>query len=171
MDGQRIVNGELPYPDFIQFTPPGPSLYGLRGVGILLVLLAHSTGTTNFPQRLWFLEELGELGVLVFFVISEFLITTLHLRERAETGEISLRKFYIRRILRIFPVSIFLYRSRRALERFRSGSALSTRPGFRSRLLDGLPQQLCFDLRTLLVPYCRGAILSFVATPCCRSGI
>ena len=84
-----------------------PSLDGLRGVSILLVLLAHSTGATNFPQRLWFLEELGELGVLIFFVISGFLITTLLMKEKAETGEISLRRFYIRRILRIFPVAYF----------------------------------------------------------------
>jgi peptidoglycan/LPS O-acetylase OafA/YrhL len=68
-----------------------PSLDGLRGVSILLVLLAHSTGATNFPQRLWFLEELGEFGVLVFFVISGFLITTLLMRERAAAEEISLR--------------------------------------------------------------------------------
>lgn len=82
-----------------------PSLDGLRGVSILLVLLAHSTGASNFPQPLWFLEELGELGVLIFFVISGFLITTLLIREKTETGEISLRRFYIRRILRIFPVA------------------------------------------------------------------
>jgi peptidoglycan/LPS O-acetylase OafA/YrhL len=82
-----------------------PSLDGLRGVSILLVLLAHSTEATNFPQGLWFLGELGELGVLIFFVISGFLITTLLMREKAETREISLRRFYIRRILRIFPVA------------------------------------------------------------------
>ena len=84
-----------------------PSLDGLRGVSILLVLVAHSTLASNFPHGLQFLAGLGDLGVLVFFVISGYLITTLLMREKAETGEISLRNFYMRRILRIFPVAYF----------------------------------------------------------------
>jgi peptidoglycan/LPS O-acetylase OafA/YrhL len=38
-------------------------------------------------------------------VISGFLITTLLLKERTRKGYISLKKFYIRRVLRIFPVA------------------------------------------------------------------
>ena len=45
----------------------------------------------------------GTLGVQVFFVISGYLITTLLVSERAATGSISLRLFYVRRTLRIFP--------------------------------------------------------------------
>jgi len=45
----------------------------------------------------------GDLGVTAFFVISGFLITWLLLREYERTGEVSLRSFYIRRVLRIFP--------------------------------------------------------------------
>ena len=45
----------------------------------------------------------GGLGVLMFFVLSGFLITWLLLRENDEIGSVSLRKFYIRRSLRIFP--------------------------------------------------------------------
>jgi len=84
-----------------------PSLDGLRGVSILLVLLSHSTLAVNFPQRLRYLGGLGRLGVIIFFVISGFLITTLLMREKAKTGQISLRDFYIRRVLRIFPVAYF----------------------------------------------------------------
>jgi peptidoglycan/LPS O-acetylase OafA/YrhL len=46
----------------------------------------------------------GNLGVHFFFVISGFLITHLLLQEYHQTGGISLRRFYIRRALRIMPV-------------------------------------------------------------------
>lgn len=53
----------------------------------------------------WFgLTLLGELGVRIFFVISGFLITHLLLQERARSGKIDKRSFYLRRIFRIFPV-------------------------------------------------------------------
>ena len=45
----------------------------------------------------------GGEGVLMFFVLSGFLITWLLLRENDEFGSVSLRKFYLRRSLRIFP--------------------------------------------------------------------
>jgi peptidoglycan/LPS O-acetylase OafA/YrhL len=45
----------------------------------------------------------GTHGVTVFFVISGYLITTLLLREFDQTGRISLRRFYFRRTMRIFP--------------------------------------------------------------------
>jgi peptidoglycan/LPS O-acetylase OafA/YrhL len=79
-----------------------PSLDGLRAISIMLVLTSHSIlGTHSFAFRLLFLH--ADLGVRVFFVISGFLITTLLLNERAESGGISLRLFYIRRTLRILP--------------------------------------------------------------------
>lgn len=46
----------------------------------------------------------GSLGVRFFFVISGFLITYLLLKEHLESGDISLRRFYARRALRILPV-------------------------------------------------------------------
>lgn len=45
----------------------------------------------------------ASFGVLTFFVISGFLITFLLLKERQKTGTISLKQFYVRRSLRIFP--------------------------------------------------------------------
>jgi len=50
----------------------------------------------------------GRFGVNIFFVISGFIITTLLLQEEKRAGEISLRNFYIRRTLRIFPAYYFL---------------------------------------------------------------
>jgi peptidoglycan/LPS O-acetylase OafA/YrhL len=68
----------------------------------MLVLTSHSIlGTHSFAFRLLFLH--ADLGVRVFFVISGFLITTLLQNERAKSGGISLRLFYIRRTLRILP--------------------------------------------------------------------
>jgi peptidoglycan/LPS O-acetylase OafA/YrhL len=79
-----------------------PSLDGLRAVSIILVIASHAIqGTHSFVFRLFFLHS--DLGVRVFFIISGFLITSLLLRERAETGRISLPLFYIRRTLRILP--------------------------------------------------------------------
>jgi len=43
------------------------------------------------------------LGVRLFFVLSGYLITSLLLQEHAKRGTISLRAFYLRRVLRIFP--------------------------------------------------------------------
>jgi peptidoglycan/LPS O-acetylase OafA/YrhL len=45
----------------------------------------------------------GELGVMMFFVLSGFLITRILLMEYLKSGTISLREFYRRRTLRIFP--------------------------------------------------------------------
>ena len=79
-----------------------PSLDGFRGISIILVILSHIVYKSTNP----FLEIFsGYFGVTIFFVISGYLITSLLLKERAKNGSISLRKFYIRRALRIIPVS------------------------------------------------------------------
>jgi peptidoglycan/LPS O-acetylase OafA/YrhL len=82
-----------------------PSLDGLRALSILLVLLAHVSGTTGFPIPMHVMEtfDIGNMGVRVFFVISGYLITGLLIREEQQTGTISIRQFYFRRTLRIFP--------------------------------------------------------------------
>jgi peptidoglycan/LPS O-acetylase OafA/YrhL len=75
------------------------SLDGVRCFCILAVLWHHSNPPTS-PQ----IFTRGFLGVDMFFVLSGFLIVTLLLREQATVGRISLRKFYARRSLRIFPI-------------------------------------------------------------------
>jgi peptidoglycan/LPS O-acetylase OafA/YrhL len=85
-----------------------PSLDGIRAISILMVLYGHLTGTRGFPNGMDStlgdaLGDIAHLGVLVFFVISGFLITSLLMSEREKTGTISLGKFYLRRVLRIFP--------------------------------------------------------------------
>jgi peptidoglycan/LPS O-acetylase OafA/YrhL len=81
-------------------------LDGLRAVSILLVILHHLKGTAGAPAFFGVIGnaiDAGNLGVRVFFVISGYLITGLLLRELERTGTISLRTFYWRRTLRIFP--------------------------------------------------------------------
>ncbi len=70
-----------------------PALDGLRAVAVLVVIIYHA-GYAGVP---------GDLGVSIFFVLSGFLITRLLLREWERTGDVSLRRFYLRRALRIFP--------------------------------------------------------------------
>jgi peptidoglycan/LPS O-acetylase OafA/YrhL len=72
------------------------------------VLLGHLSGTPNFGVVPKVLGDLAHLGVIVFFAISGFLITTLLLAEDARHGRVSLRLFYGRRALRIFP-PLYLY--------------------------------------------------------------
>ena len=90
-----------------------PSLDGLRAISILLVIFAHiAYFSLRVPLTLKTLLEtfcFGKMGVLIFFVISGFLITTLLLKEKSSvTSDIDIRKFYIRRALRILPVN-YLY--------------------------------------------------------------
>jgi peptidoglycan/LPS O-acetylase OafA/YrhL len=72
-----------------------PSFDGMRGLTVMGVLFYHAS-VTGF---------LAGTPVLIdwFFVASGFLITTLLLDERSKTGGVSLKNFYIRRILRLFP--------------------------------------------------------------------
>ena len=83
------------------------SLDGLRAISILLVILAHASDTMPrvLTDNLLFSVVLSnsQLGVRVFFVISGYLITTLLMAEKGKKGNVNLKHFYARRILRIFP--------------------------------------------------------------------
>lgn len=50
------------------------------------------------------IRSLGKLGVILFFVLSGFLISYLLFKEQKETSTISIKGFYMRRILRIWPL-------------------------------------------------------------------
>lgn len=83
----------------------------LRFLAFFLVFVNHITDFTRFPptvgtQGTFFFTffQVGDLGVGFFFVLSGFLITYLLEKERSRTGKISIKDFYIRRLLRIWPL-------------------------------------------------------------------
>ena len=95
-----------------------PGLNGLRAIAALAVVVSHTTlalnqfgldsnifgtGQDGKPKGL----DLAGDGVSLFFTLSGFLITFLLLKEK-ETGSLKVRNFYIRRILRIWPL-YYLY--------------------------------------------------------------
>jgi peptidoglycan/LPS O-acetylase OafA/YrhL len=82
-----------------------PQLDGLRFLAFAAVFCHHF-----FPYKsggnpwLVAMGEAGRLGVDLFFVLSSFLITSLLLREKDERGQIDVPAFWVRRILRIWPL-------------------------------------------------------------------
>ena len=94
------AGGSTEFEPYIHFrrTKVFPSLDGLRALSIVSVIGFHVMHGHSA------LFSHGSLGVELFFAISGVLITTLLLRERDSAGEISLRNFYVRRTLRIFPL-------------------------------------------------------------------
>ncbi len=72
----------------------------MRGIAIISVVIHHQLTPFSLPG--------GFLGVDLFFVLSGFLITGLLWAEFDTTKTISLRKFYMRRVLRLGP-ALFLY--------------------------------------------------------------
>ena len=89
--------------------PPGissgyqPALDGLRAVAVGMVALFHLSAADGLG-----IVNGGWLGVDVFFVLSGYLITLLLLAEHQRQDRISLGNFYIRRFLRLAPLSIGL---------------------------------------------------------------
>jgi peptidoglycan/LPS O-acetylase OafA/YrhL len=71
-----------------------PGLDGLRAVAVLLVLIFHVTQPHRFA---------GFVGVDIFFVLSGFLITSILLGEISASGTIQFGRFYVRRLLRLYP--------------------------------------------------------------------
>ena len=112
-----------------------PGLNGLRFFAAFAVIITHVELMKKFLgfDNLWFdagrvqsfplrdildgkihwlnplVAEFGPLGVVFFFVLSGFLITYLLLVEKHQTTTVSVRKFYLRRIFRIWPLYFLIF--------------------------------------------------------------
>lgn len=74
-----------------------PALDGLRAVGIAMVIGYH-VNQTAIPAGYW--------GVILFFVLSGYLLTRQLIAEVEESGRIDLGKFYLKRALRLLPALV-----------------------------------------------------------------
>lgn len=87
-------------------------LNGLRFIAAVLVVIWHSNRIINpsgAENPIWhFLSQNGSNSVNFFFVLSGFLISYLLISEFEESGTIIVKRFYFKRILRIWPIYYFL---------------------------------------------------------------
>ena len=86
-----------------------PNLDVLRSICVLMVIATHVLGSLNFNgythlsnlfRHAWYF---GSFGVTGFFVLSAYLLSFILLKEK-ELGTINKTNFYIRRVLRIYPL-------------------------------------------------------------------
>jgi peptidoglycan/LPS O-acetylase OafA/YrhL len=91
-----------------------PGLNGIRAIAALAVVVSHITislQTFGLNNRIFGTDnegnakglDLAGYGVTMFFTLSGFLITYLLLKEK-ESGSIKIKDFYMRRVLRIWPL-------------------------------------------------------------------
>jgi peptidoglycan/LPS O-acetylase OafA/YrhL len=109
------AQGVAPIPRLVDKSPPSTSSWSrvlqldvLRGVAILLVLGAHSPSVAaGWSGKLRpldiFFHRFGWTGVDLFFVLSGFLIGGLLFAELERHGQLDVRRFLIRRAMRIWP--------------------------------------------------------------------
>ena len=87
----------------------------VRFVAFLLVFIHHfvylgGNSISEFPNTYWVnpyidsVARFGAEGVTIFFCLSGYLLSKLLIKELSDTGNISIRSFYIRRVLRIWPL-------------------------------------------------------------------
>ena len=92
-------------------------LDGVRSLAFLLVFMSHVgavpalTPPLLHPIRTIYnvIVSWGWIGVDLFLVLSGFLITSLLLKERQLTGNISFKFFFIRRMLRLWPLYYLVF--------------------------------------------------------------
>ncbi|HUC80438.1 MAG TPA: acyltransferase [Flavisolibacter sp.] len=90
-----------------------PGLNALRAIAALVVVVFHfdisfSTELKITSFSIYSDNTQAALAVTLFFVLSGYLITFLLFEERQKRGQIDIKAFYIRRILRIWPLYLLI---------------------------------------------------------------
>jgi len=122
---QRFYHPELDILRFFAFflifihhsIPHDPAFYATMGVAPTLASILAALGAT------------GAFAVQLFLLLSSYLVTELLIRERALRGQIDLRAFYIRRILRIWPLYFGFLALAWAMQWFVPGQHIGWRAG------------------------------------------
>ena len=133
VDGRRFYHPELDILRFFAFLlvfihhaiPHDPVFWSRYGVPTGIARIVAGIGA------------LGAFGVDVFFVLSAYLITELLLREKALLGDLDLKSFYTRRILRIWPLYFFFLAIAGALTVIMPGQQIGWRAASAFLLLGG----------------------------------
>ena len=85
-----------------------PNLNGVRAIAAFMVVISHVELTKrdfHYPMAKFFhILGMGSIGVSIFFSLSGFLITYLLLEEKKYFNKVDFKDFYVRRILRIWPL-------------------------------------------------------------------
>lgn len=80
-----------------------PELDALRLLAFLLVFFDHGSGSFHSALATK-IGEASRCGLQLFFILSAYLISELLLREREKTGTVHIPSFFVRRVLRIWPL-------------------------------------------------------------------
>ena len=121
-----------------------PSLDGMRAIAVLLVFAAHGYTIPGFHG--------GHVGVAIFFFLSGYLITTLLRREQDRHGSISIGRFYLRRLLRIYPPALLAIAVSVTLGATGLLAATTTRWGVLAEVLNFTNYYVVFNGRDGLPP-------------------
>ena len=125
-------------------------LNGIRAIAALAVVFSHlGMDSESFGIEAVHGIDLAGFGVTIFFCLSGFLITYLLLLEK-EQAVINIRNFYLRRLLRIWPL-YFLYLFI---------CLITTWQTLEQKLLSGVP---FYFLLAANVPFTLGTTLPFLA--------
>lgn len=82
-----------------------PALDGLRGIAALIVVVSHYSNETNLWNGLLG-SGAGQSGVILFFILSGFLISKLHIEQEFSIENCG--KYAIRRIARVYPYFVLV---------------------------------------------------------------
>ncbi len=97
-----IESSDIPRPRPGRFNLP--DIDALRFFAFLAVFSAHLWIPPNESERHAFIQNFGSFGVDLFFALSAYLITELLMRERDQFGDVRVGWFWVRRMLRIWPL-------------------------------------------------------------------